>query len=121
MDLLQLLPLNDSGADPSPYSLLSSLALNPIYLSLKELPYLENFSSLQKKLENFSLFNSEKTVNYSKILQLKTKWLYEYYTNTLDLFAKDPDYHRFIKTADWLEEYALFKAIKKKQNDQNFL
>ena len=33
MDVLQLLPLNDTGVDPSPYNALSSTALHPIYLS----------------------------------------------------------------------------------------
>src|SRR5688572_30019150 len=34
MDVLQLLPLNDTGEDQSPYNAVSSCALNPIFLSL---------------------------------------------------------------------------------------
>ena len=35
-DIIQLLPLNDSGLDPSPYNPQSSLALNPVYLNWKD-------------------------------------------------------------------------------------
>ena len=37
-DVIQLLPLNDSGNDQSPYNPISSCALDPIYLSLADLP-----------------------------------------------------------------------------------
>ena len=40
MDILQLLPLNDTGEELSFYAPLSFYALNPIYLSLESLPYL---------------------------------------------------------------------------------
>jgi 4-alpha-glucanotransferase len=34
VDILQLLPLNDTGFDPSPYSAISAFSLNPIYIHL---------------------------------------------------------------------------------------
>lgn len=39
-DLVQLLPVNDSGYQPSPYSALSAFALHPLYLSIADLPEL---------------------------------------------------------------------------------
>jgi 4-alpha-glucanotransferase len=36
-DSIQLLPINDSGHDTSPYNAMSSIALDPIYISLDEL------------------------------------------------------------------------------------
>ena len=61
MDILQLLPLNDSGADPSPYNALSSTALHPIYLSLHALPYLNsplpNFNSETKRIPYWDLLD----------------------------------------------------------------
>ena len=43
LTVIQLLPLNDSGIDASPYSAISACALNPIYLGLASLPHLEAF------------------------------------------------------------------------------
>jgi len=39
-DLVQLLPVNDSGYQTSPYSALSAFALHPLYLSIADLPEL---------------------------------------------------------------------------------
>ena len=35
LDMIQLLPINDTGADSSPYSALSAFALHPLYLHLQ--------------------------------------------------------------------------------------
>jgi len=42
MNLLQILPVNDTGFEPSPYSALSAFALNPIYLRIADLPELDD-------------------------------------------------------------------------------
>ena len=38
---LQLLPINHTGSDDSPYNAISSVALEPLYLSMEEIPALE--------------------------------------------------------------------------------
>ena len=38
LDLIQLLPVNDTGTNSSPYSALSAFALHPLYLNLDTLP-----------------------------------------------------------------------------------
>ena len=49
-DVIQLLPLNDSGSDPSPYNALSSCALHPIYLSLSDLPFVKEDELMQESI-----------------------------------------------------------------------
>ena len=49
-DFLQLLPLNLSDSDPSPYNIESSCALSEAHLSLWNLPQIENFSELKQEL-----------------------------------------------------------------------
>ena len=71
MDILQLLPLNDSGCDPSPYNALSATALHPIYLSLHALPHSEG-------LEAFHPFNETKRVAYRQVLDQKLTFLKKY-------------------------------------------
>ncbi len=60
-DIIQLLPLNDSGFDPSPYNVLSSIGLNPINLSLHRLPYVENHPLLEKLTSIKRIFPSAKS------------------------------------------------------------
>ena len=43
--IIQLLPVNDSGTQSSPYSALSAFALHPIYIRIKDLP---DFDDLYK-------------------------------------------------------------------------
>ncbi|HEY9594771.1 MAG TPA: 4-alpha-glucanotransferase, partial [Spirochaetia bacterium] len=38
LDLIQLLPVNDTGGNSSPYSAVSAFALHPLYLRLDDLP-----------------------------------------------------------------------------------
>lgn len=56
IDLIQLLPINDTGTESSPYSALSAFALHPIYIRLQELPEAEGFSkeimAIKKNMKN---------------------------------------------------------------------
>src|SRR5262245_15232281 len=38
LDLIQILPVNDTGSDASPYNARSAYALNPIYARLEDVP-----------------------------------------------------------------------------------
>ena len=38
LDLIQILPVNDTGFDPSPYNAQSAFALNPVYIHLEDVP-----------------------------------------------------------------------------------
>ncbi|MDN3508357.1 MAG: 4-alpha-glucanotransferase, partial [Simkaniaceae bacterium] len=74
LDTIQLLPINDSGTDPSPYNALSSMALHPIYLSTHALPG-------WKKIwwEEYRELNKTQHVEYHKVLALKDKHLRLYF------------------------------------------
>ena len=63
LKLIQLLPVNDTGTESSPYSALSAFALHPLYISLKSLPEVEGkeeilaeITKLQKKYEKLPRF-----------------------------------------------------------------
>ena len=51
ISLIQLLPVNDSGTQSSPYSALSAFALHPIYISINKI---EEFEHLYNSDKNFS-------------------------------------------------------------------
>ncbi len=48
LEIIQLLPVNDTGTQSSPYSGLSAFALHPIYICISALP---EFSALYKDLK----------------------------------------------------------------------
>jgi len=101
-DCLQLLPLNDTGFDPSPYNPLSSCALDPIYLSLKDLPGANG-------LESFFSLNDTPRLEREAVKQLKMEWLRAYFEKQ---GCDHAAYRAFASRQTWLSEYARFMAFK---------
>lgn len=120
MDVIQLLPLNDTGNDSSPYNALSAFALNPIHLSLSHLPSVNLKPQSQELLKELRNLNSSPRVDYPKVRDLKFQFLRNYFADTYPLVSKNPDYLRFVSDNPWLANYARFKALKIKTNWQNW-
>lgn len=111
-DVIQLLPLNDTGHDTSPYCAISANALNPIHLSLSNLPYANN-PQLAKQLEILQQFNHTQYVNYPTVMREKEKFLRDYFNLFTTSLLADPNYQSFKnENSYWLQEYALFKTLK---------
>ena len=85
-DVIQLLPLNDSGFETSPYNAVSSQALNPIYLSLYDLPFVQNDKELKEKLKEFK--KPKEKINYHETLKAKLAFLTTYYKKYFENFEK---------------------------------
>ncbi|MBS0654837.1 MAG: 4-alpha-glucanotransferase [Verrucomicrobia bacterium] len=111
-DVIQLLPLNDSGADTSPYSAHSAMALHPIYLSLSHLPSVELFPALIEEIEKICQCNSSQRVNYSQVLHNKEQFLQHYFSLAYPLIHTWPAYISFVEHNSWVEDYALYKTFK---------
>ncbi len=112
-EVIQLLPLNDSGNDPSPYNALSSCALNPIFLSLHALPKLSTMPELKEKLHSLRELNKTPRVKYHYVLSHKLLWIEEYLDKVGNELINDKEYKIFIeKHHNWLKPYALFKIFK---------
>ena len=112
MDIIQLLPINECGLDPSPYDAISSCALHPIYISLHNLDYLEELPDLKKRLENFKPFNELQRIAYLEVKDLKIKWLYDYFLKVFKNYENSQKYQKFLLNNPWLEEYALFRFLQ---------
>ncbi len=114
MDVIQLLPINDSGHDPSPYNASSSCALNPLYLSLHALPYLEEYPHLREELATFLPLNALPRVDYGEVLKKKMAWLRVYFEKTSASHIKSPAFLKFVTDNPWVEPYALFKTLRER-------
>ena len=116
-DVIQILPVNDTGALSSPYSALSSTALHPIYLSLKKLPFLDSYPVLQQDLAKAPAIDPEKRVDYLAVYQFKMDWLKRYFKCVKHTLLIQSDYVAFCKENSWLLPYATYRALKD-ENDQ---
>lgn len=122
--IIQLLPVNDTGTQSSPYSGLSAFALHPSYIRLSETP---GFEELRKKdkifnqnYQNFLAANTYKLrYNYNEILNSKDYFLRQIYLNiaaeTEDSFNKTlEELNSWIKKNPWVKIYAVYKNLKYK-------
>ena len=102
-EVIQLLPLNDSGSDPSPYNAISSCALNPIYISLHKLPH--------AKIPPLPPNSSPRFV-YNEVQSFKLNFLRNYCEAHGETIVKTPAFQTFVKDHSWLSYYSLFKVLK---------
>lgn len=116
MNVIQLLPLNDSGYDTSPYNAISSLALHPIYISLHALKNLALFPKLKSKLRSFKKYSRTQRVVYDDVLRMKMDFLYQYYLQMEPHYKKNSSFIQFQKKHPWIKLYSLFKILKEKHN-----
>lgn len=115
MDILQLLPINDTGDIVSPYSPLSFYALHPIYLSLEVLPEIRNAPrDLWDDLNELRKMTKTRRVDYFGVLNRKTAFLEEYVEHFKEKLMDRTEYHEFMKRASyWITDYALYKVLRK--------
>jgi 4-alpha-glucanotransferase len=129
--LLQLLPINEMAAgQQSPYSAMSAMAIDPIYLDVSAVP---DFMAVG----GTSIFNSEETaalervraaetVQYGPIRALKERALRiaaEHFV-VAEIGRGTPraqSFARFLTEQSWwLQEYALFRAVHVHQRESSW-
>lgn len=112
MDIIQTLPLNDTGIDTSPYSAMTATALNPMHLGLSSLPELDAHPDLTASLNLIKRLNKTQRVQFQVLYQEREAFLQNYFERIYPLFHERQEYQEFVQKNAWIEEYALFKALK---------
>ena len=115
MDIIQLLPLNETYySNFSPYNSISSCALDPIYLGLRYLPYIKENKTFKANIEILQKYNSTDRVHFDKVRKLKFDWLQKYYRQYFSHFKKRKSYQQFISQNPWIKSYSVFRYLKEK-------
>ncbi len=105
----QVLPIGPTGYGDSPYQPFSTFAGNPLLIDLDEL--VENGYITREMCEAADFGADPSFVDYEKVSRTKMKLLREAFKS----FTDDVGYTSFmIDERDWLEDYALFTALKEK-------
>jgi 4-alpha-glucanotransferase len=121
-NLVQLLPVNDSGLQNSPYFALSAFALHPIYIKIGDLPELAGDGPHEQELRAeadalVSRFRDEDRVPHEAILKEKLKLLRKVWDAAnsgtgLSSHALLEELDSWIGTNTWIRSYAAFVALK---------
>lgn len=106
--MINLLPVNDTGYNSSPYSALSALALNPVYLCLDELPLSDTLKS-EVAIAREQYLPAAR-VQYHDVVRFKEKILRAHYEK--DPSAALQQVPADFAAQDWLRDYAVFRVLK---------
>ena len=120
---VQVLPILEiPDHETSPYSALTAMALDPIFISL---PEVEDFAALggvsaltPDDREALAAVQSAERVQHRAVRALKGRWLRQAHQRFLhdEAGPQTARFHRFNAFAEreawWLEDYALFRALR---------
>lgn len=110
--LWQILPLGPTGYGDSPYQSFSTFAGNPYYIDLTDLIRRGYLTEAECAEADFG--EDEQYIDYEKIYNARFVVLRKAYVRAVEAgLEESADYLDFIKrAADWLEDYALYMAVK---------
>ncbi len=112
----QILPLGATGYGDSPYQSFSAFAQSTYYIDLDILAK-ENLLT-KKEILSFDFGNLKNGIDYFKLFKHR-KPLLSLAAQRFDV--QNADYKKFLKqNAFWLDDYALFMAIKEKNGHKSF-
>ncbi|MDD2971183.1 MAG: 4-alpha-glucanotransferase [Lachnospiraceae bacterium] len=113
----QILPLGPTGYGDSPYQSFSTFAGNPYFIDLETL--VEEGLLTTEDCEAYDFGTTETAVDYEKIYLSRFQVLYKAYENSR--IAGQTEFQEFIrKNAYWLEDYALYMAVKKSFDGKSY-
>ena len=131
LHLIQLLPVNDTGYESSPYSSLTAFGLHPLYLRIEDLDEYINIadkSALQVINEKIAAagrdFERETRFPYYKISRAKLDILRDVYSANIAVIAKKAAPGGVL--ADWIEknpwviEYSVYRRLKESNDERSW-
>ncbi|MEE1165678.1 MAG: 4-alpha-glucanotransferase [Treponema sp.] len=123
LGIIQLLPVNDTGTQSSPYSGLSAFALHPIYIDIKEIPefkdaYASNktFAKAYDQMIKDFPYTPDGRYKYQDILNAKTNLLQILFDSTEIAKSEkaNDELQKWIDKNPWIVNYAVYKNLKYK-------
>lgn len=114
----QVLPIGPTSLGDSPYQACSSFAGNPYFIDLDML--IEDGLLKKSDLKGYDFGNDEANVDYEKIWNYRFKVLRTAYENSKDMHDDAQDYFEK-KNREWLDDYALFMAVKNHFDNHEWL
>lgn len=104
----QVLPMGPTGFGDSPYQSYSTFAGSPYYIDLEQLIEDELLTEVECEEEDFG---NGRRVAYDKLYNGREKLLKKAFLRSN--FTEEPAFAKFEEENDWLNDYAMFMAIRK--------
>lgn len=111
---LQLLPINHTGSDDSPYNAISSVALEPLYLTMEEIPGLAETDIAEARDAMGMDVLEARLVDYATVRQCKSNLLRRAYPRFLaGEFSQEKEEFRLFQKheSSWLNDFCLYRWL----------
>ena len=109
--LWQILPLGPTSYGDSPYQAFSTFAGNPYFIDLELL--IEEGYLTKEECDSCDFGQDVHSIDYEKLYYARFPVLRKAYERSFSSVKKKEEYRAFTgKNAHWLEDYALFMAVK---------
>jgi len=110
LSIIQLLPINDTATDPSPYGSCSAFALNPVYLSLND----PAFDAILPQSDRSAIrMDLADRVDYPRVRHTKLDLLRRAFLTARSDLGHNRSFADFQqRTSFWLPAYSAFMALK---------
>jgi 4-alpha-glucanotransferase len=131
LGLIQLLPVNDSGYESSPYFSLTANALHPMYIRIEALEEYKNpadsevFKTVTEKIAQAGQAFGDKTrIPFYHILRAKMEILHDLFASNKAAItqkaAKGGALARWIEENPWVKEYAVYRRLKEANGEKSW-
>lgn len=111
-EVVQLLPLNDMGADCVPYAAISAFALDPVYIAPDRVPGLEDDREYIGRVRAAgAALNAAERVDFGAVRRAKWELLRDAFRRTDGPALRD-ELSRFRVENAWLDDWLPYRAIK---------
>lgn len=116
--LIQILPVNDTGYESSPYGALTAFGLNPIYLRIADL---DEAAGYKKRLDEISAkFNREARFPYYKLARAKLELLRNIFRDNIEKIDRETALSVWLQKNEWVKAYAAFRRLKEANNEKSW-
>ena len=120
--LIQLLPVNDTGYESSPYFSLTAFALHPLFLRISDLPEAEQFKGKTAAINRE--FADCVRFPYLPVLRAKMELLKEIYAaHASDIerkAQKGGSLYTWIEKNPWIKQYAVYRRLKEANGEKSW-
>ena len=116
--LVQLLPVNDTGYQSSPYSALTAFGLHPLYLRIGDLPESSGHEAEIEAIRN--KFNAAVRFPYEALLRAKLNLLKKIFGENLKKIAASSTFKTWIEANPWVKSYAVFRQLKEANGEKSW-
>ncbi|MCL2184430.1 MAG: 4-alpha-glucanotransferase [Treponema sp.] len=122
LGLIQILPVNDTGFESSPYFSMTAFGLHPLYLRIEELEeYNPKEISVRKRIKAArDKFDNRKRYSHYEVLKEKLEICREIFNACKSEILKKSALLSWIEKNTWVKEYAVYRRLKELNNGNSW-